>query len=88
MGVMRAFMWVLYTNLYVSYKGAVMGVHMCMVYNWNLCRMHIARYIRASRNTHTTVWVLLLALIYLAICILHRFQFNCIGNINDVSKQI
>jgi len=32
MGVMRAFMWVLYTNLYVSYKGDVMGVHMCMVY--------------------------------------------------------
>ena len=22
------------------------------------------------------------------ICVLHRFQFNCIGNINDVSKQI
>jgi len=58
MGVMRAFMWVLYTNLYVSYKGAVV------------------------------VWVFLRALIYLAICVLHRFQFNCIGNINDVSKQI
>jgi len=64
MGVIWAFIWVLYTNLYVSYMGAVMGLHISVglymgvmwAFIWVLyTNLHVS-YMGAVMGLHICVW--------------------------------